>query len=126
MRALRIRVANVAAPLFFILVILGCFSHPIVAAPVQQQSAALSLVSEGSVYYLKQDYEHAIGPYQKAVDLEKEKRTLDKNIWRVLVDNLGMAYGITGDLDHAKETFTYGIAKDPDYPMFYYNMACTY
>ena len=37
-----------------------------------------------------------------------------------------MAYGITGDLDKAKETFEYGISKDADYPMFYYNMACTY
>jgi len=44
----------------------------------------------------------------------------------VLVDNLGMAYGITGDLDKAKETFEYGISKDPDYPLFYYNLACTY
>jgi len=51
---------------------------------------------------------------------------LDKTIWKVLVDNLGMAYGITGDLDKAKEVFAYGISKDPDYPLFYYNMACTY
>jgi tetratricopeptide (TPR) repeat protein len=44
----------------------------------------------------------------------------------VLVDNLGMSYGITGDLNKAKETFDYGISKDPSYPMFYYNLACTY
>ena len=37
-----------------------------------------------------------------------------------------MSYGITGDLDKAKEIFEYGISKEPDYPMFYYNMACTY
>jgi tetratricopeptide (TPR) repeat protein len=43
-----------------------------------------------------------------------------------MVDNLGMAYGISGDLKKAKETFEYGLSKDPKYPMFHYNMACTY
>ena len=37
-----------------------------------------------------------------------------------------MSYGISGDLKAAKETFGYGISEDPEYPMFYYNMACTY
>jgi len=89
-------------------------------------SSALELVREGSYYYVKHDFKRAIGPYQKALDLEKENRTLDKTIWKVLIDNLGMAYGITGDLDKAKDTFKYGISKDADYPLFYYNMACTY
>ncbi len=44
----------------------------------------------------------------------------------MLVDNLGMAYGITGDLNKAKETFDYGVSQDRSYPMFYYNLACTY
>ena len=91
-----------------------------------QKQKVLNLMSEGSNYFLKGDYEKAIGPYQKALDLEKEKPTLDKTLWKVLVDNLGMSYGISGNLDKAKEMFEYGISKDPDYPMFYYNMACTY
>ena len=37
-----------------------------------------------------------------------------------------MSYGISGDLKKAKETFEYGLSKDPKYPMFHYNMACTY
>jgi tetratricopeptide (TPR) repeat protein len=37
-----------------------------------------------------------------------------------------MSYGITGNLKKAKATFEYGLSKDPDYPMFHYNMACTY
>jgi len=91
-----------------------------------QKSQVLTLISEGSDYFLKGDYEKAIGPYQKALDLEKENPTLDKTIWKVLVDNLGMSYGISGNLDKAKEIFEYGISKDADYPMFYYNMACTF
>lgn len=88
--------------------------------------AALKYVSEGSAFYLEGDYKSAIKPYQKALDLESKEPALDKTIWRVLVDNLGMSYGITGDLKKAKETFEYGLSKDPDYPMFHYNMACTY
>ena len=110
--------------------LLVCSSQaPTAASTLLQGSSAstvMELMREGSYYYSKHDFEKAIGPYQKALDLEKGRRTLSKTLWKVLVDNLGMAYGISGDLDKAKETFAYGISKDPDYPMFYYNMACTY
>jgi tetratricopeptide (TPR) repeat protein len=85
-----------------------------------------SLMEAGSKFFLDGDYKRAIPPYQQALDREKEKRTLSEPLWRVLVDNLGMAYGISGDLKKAKATFEYGLLKDPKYPMFHYNMACTY
>lgn len=91
-----------------------------------QEKTAMDYMGEGSAHYLKGDYKKAIPPYQKALDLEKEKQTLDKTLWKVLVDNLGMSYGISGNLKKAKEIFEYGISKDADYPLFYYNMACTY
>src|SRR5262249_41449653 len=86
----------------------------------------LGLLKRGSVLSLQDAYEVPIPPYQAALDLEKNERTLQQNVWRVLVDNLGMAYGISGDLKKAKETFEYGLSKDPKYPMFHYNIACTY
>src|ERR1051325_7266578 len=86
----------------------------------------LKLMEQASRYYLQQDFKHAIPPYQKALDREKDKRTLSDTLWRVLVDNLGMAYGISGDLPKAKTTFEYGLSKDSKYPLFYYNLACTY
>ena len=85
-----------------------------------------TLMEKASQFYLVGDYKRAIPPYQKALDREKAKRTLGQSVWRVLVDNLGMAYGISGDLKKAKETFEYGLEKDPKYAMFHYNMACTY
>ena len=84
------------------------------------------LMEQASVSYLDGDYKRAIAPYQKALDREKQKRTLGETLWRVLVDNLGMSYGISGDLKKAKEIFEYGLSKDPKYPLFSYNMACTY
>jgi tetratricopeptide (TPR) repeat protein len=87
-------------------------------------SATLESFNEGSRYFLQQNFAAAIGPYQKALDAEKQNPTLDKTLWHVLIDNLGMAYGITGDLDRAEATFNYGVSKDPEYPLFYYNLAC--
>jgi hypothetical protein len=80
----------------------------------------------GSKFYLQQNYSKAAESYEKALNLEKQKRTLSKDYFRVLVDNLGMSYGIGGKLPQAKATFEYGLTQDPEYPMFFYNLACTY
>lgn len=88
--------------------------------------SSFDYAQEGSAFFLKGNYQKAIEPYQKAVDLEKEQAKLDKNLWRAVTDNLAMSYGITGNLPKAKETLEYGMSKDPDYPMFYYIMANVY
>jgi tetratricopeptide (TPR) repeat protein len=85
---------------------------------------SLILFQEGSRYFIAHQYREAIRPYQKALEIEKSTPTLDKNLWRVLIDNLSIAYGITHDLTSAREALTYGVSKDPDYPLFYYNLAC--
>ena len=84
------------------------------------------MIQQASRLYLQHDYKGAIGPYSQALELEKVNAKLDKTLWYVLIDNLGMSYGITRDLQEAKETFNYGVSKDPTYPLFYYNLACTY
>jgi tetratricopeptide (TPR) repeat protein len=85
---------------------------------------SMLLFQQGSRYFIAHQYREAIGPYRQAFEIEKSTPTLDKNLWRVLLDNLSIAYGITGDLAHARETLNYGVSKDPDYPLFYYNLAC--
>jgi len=116
-----------------ILPIIGILLLIVVPAIAQDNSdlkkgdpETLKLLEQGSRSFLDGDYKRAIPPYQKALDREKENRTLSDTIWRVMVDNLGMAYGISGDLKKAKETFEYGLSKDPKYAIFLYNMACTY
>lgn len=85
-----------------------------------------ALLGQGTVYFMRGDYKKAVGPYSKALELEKQKPQLSHDHWRVLVDNLTMAYGISGDLKSAKETAEYGLSKDPDYPLFHYLLANTY
>lgn len=72
----------------------------------------MRLVAEASAAFIKREYKKAIQLYSKALDLERERPTLDKNVWRVVVDNLGMSYGISGDNKKAKEVFEYGLSRD--------------
>jgi len=85
---------------------------------------SMQLFQEGSRYFIAHQYRDAITPYQKAFEIEKSTPTLSKNLWRVLIDNLGISYGIAGDLTSARDALTYGVSKDPDYPVFYYHLAC--
>jgi len=93
------------------------------AEPIPEGNSR-DLFREGGRYFIARQFSQSIEPYSKALAIEKITPTLEKNLWRVLVDNLGMAYGMTLDFDRAKATFDYGVEKDPTYPMFYYNLAC--
>lgn len=86
----------------------------------------MKLLREGSALFQRGDYNGASASYARALELEKQSPRLPRDLWRLLVDNLTMAYGISGDLKRAKETAEYGLSKDPDYPMFHYLLANTY
>jgi len=47
-----------------------------------------------------------------------------KTARRVVTDQAGMAYGMSGDITKARSLFEKAIVEDPDYPMYYYNLAC--
>jgi tetratricopeptide (TPR) repeat protein len=70
------------------------------------------------------------GSYQAAAPLFEQslaKLTEDKDnltMRRIATDQAGMAYGISGDTEKARSIFKSAIVKDPNYPMYYYNLAC--
>lgn len=80
----------------------------------------------GSMFYLEQKWKQAATHYEAALALEKQNRVLPRDEWRVLVDNLGMAYGMSGNMAKAKTIFEYGLSQEPTYPMFHYNLACAH
>ena len=41
---------------------------------------------------------------------------------RVVTDQAGMAYGMSGDLQKARSIFEKAIAEDPVYPLYYYRI----
>jgi len=82
---------------------------------------------DGMLAYRAGDFKKAVPQLKAALEELKADPGFETSLmWRVLVDNLGMAYGISGDLKNAKSTFDYGVSKDPTYPMFHYNLACTF
>jgi tetratricopeptide (TPR) repeat protein len=84
------------------------------------------LLDIGNALYRQNNYAQAIPPYQKAFELEKAEPQLDRTLWRALIDNLGMTYKMTGQHAKARATFEQGIQADPTYPIFHYNLACTF
>jgi hypothetical protein len=92
-------------------------------APAIESST--ELMAQGSRRYLAHDYKGAIPSYERALEIEELKQRLSPDMRRVLVDNLGMSFALTGDLDAAEEVFRFGISNDPAYAMFHYNLACT-
>lgn len=84
------------------------------------------LFIEGNQAFYTGKYRTASECLEQILVSEQEAITLDKTIWLMVVDNLGMAYGMNTDYENAKRVFEYGIKLDPKYPLFYYNLACTY
>jgi tetratricopeptide (TPR) repeat protein len=68
----------------------------------------------------------AAGPYfEKALGRLDNSSGFDTRTWtRVATDQAGMAYGISGNLKKSRTIFENAIARDPDYPLYYYNLAC--
>jgi tetratricopeptide (TPR) repeat protein len=109
----------------------GVRIHPVPSAPrggddrSTGSGSSLDLFHAGSQFYVQGNYPQAITLYQEAFDLEQGNPQLDRIMWRQLVDNLGMAYGISGKLVQARATFEFGTQQDHTYPLFHYHLACT-
>jgi tetratricopeptide (TPR) repeat protein len=80
----------------------------------------------GHSLYYQEGYREAIPEYEKAVQINARSRELGAREERILTDNLGMSYGLSGQLTRAKQVFETAIQKDPGYPLYYYNLACTH
>jgi tetratricopeptide (TPR) repeat protein len=76
-----------------------------------------------TVLYDHHAYAAAAPIYESALTLVDSVPESTK--WRrVTTDQASMAYGIAGDLKHSRALNEAAILKDPDYPLYYYNLAC--
>lgn len=78
----------------------------------------------GQSLFRQGKYRLAIAPYEKARDLEAAGIKLSRDQHRILVDQLVMSYGISGDLKRSRALLENAIQSDPEYPLNYYNLAC--
>jgi len=80
----------------------------------------------GHALFKQEKYADAVVPYEKARELEARGSKLSSDQHRVLIDQLAMAYGISGDLKKTHALLESAIRDDPEYPLNYYNLACAY
>lgn len=76
--------------------------------------------------YAERRYAAAGDEYARVADLDQSQNKLGDDGRRQVLNQEGVAYALGGSLPKAKEIFEGAIAKDPDYAMYYYNLACTY
>lgn len=81
---------------------------------------------DGSFLFLKENYASSAKLLEKSLEIERVNRQLPKNLFYILIDNLGMSNGILMNFKKAIDIFEYGLTIDSKYPMFYYNLACAY
>jgi len=79
------------------------------------------------VLYLHRDYRSAAPMFEKALTMvppDGAPFQSAKIARRIMRDQAGISYGISGDLAKSRSIFEQGVADDPDYPLNYYNLAC--
>jgi tetratricopeptide (TPR) repeat protein len=78
----------------------------------------------GNALFYQNKFSDAIPEYERALARNEKAKDLSQTEERLLIDNLGMAYGLSGHLDKCKKFYEDAIKKDPSYPDYYYNLAC--
>jgi hypothetical protein len=75
------------------------------------------------ILYQHEMYKAAAPIFEQALAKLGDDKT-QQTMRRVTIDQAGMSYGMSGDIPKARALFEAAIATDPDYPMYYYNLAC--
>jgi tetratricopeptide (TPR) repeat protein len=76
--------------------------------------------SYAEILYQNHMYQAAGPVFEQALTKLKDDKSKDQLKWqRVTTDQAGMAYGLAGNISKARAIFDAGIAKDPEYPMYY-------
>jgi tetratricopeptide (TPR) repeat protein len=73
-------------------------------------------------YRLGNAYAGAAIYYQRTLDTLPAGTAL--NARRLVIDQLSMSYGISGQIEQSRAVNQAAIQTDPDYPLYYYNLAC--
>jgi Tfp pilus assembly protein PilF len=80
----------------------------------------------GEVKFGMRQYNAAADEYAIALKLNATLQTLTPDQVHSITNNLGVALAYAGNLPKAKETFEDAAKQEPEYPIYHYNLACTY
>jgi hypothetical protein len=77
------------------------------------------------VLYKQHMYGPAAPVFEKALlKLNEDPGQSTTTMQRVITDQAGMSYGMSKNTAKARAVFEKAVAADPDYPLYYYNLAC--
>ena len=64
--------------------------------------------------------------YGRTAELDDAQHKLSDDDRRRVLDSHGLSYALGGEYERAQKVYLAAIEKDPEYPIFYFNLACTY
>jgi tetratricopeptide (TPR) repeat protein len=76
--------------------------------------------------YLEKKYAEAVVPFEKARELEASGTKMNSDQHHILIDQLVISLGESGDLKKVHVLLDEAIRQNPDYPLNYYNLACAF
>jgi adenylate cyclase len=68
----------------------------------------------------------AAAQYTTLLQLDDQQHKLSEVERRRAIDQQGVSFALSGDLQRAKSIYLAALEKDPDYAMYNYNLACVY
>lgn len=80
----------------------------------------------GDVLSQERRFSTAALEYTAALDLDAKQNSLSDEDKLRVTDSQGVAYAESGNLPRAREIYDTAIKQNPEYPLFYYNLACVY
>ncbi len=94
---------------------------------VQQDPSYIKAHTDlADVLYQMHKFGAAGDEYAAALKLNDTQKQLSEDEVRRVTDQLGVTTALGGNLPKAKAIFEQAIKDDPDYPLYRYNLACTY
>jgi tetratricopeptide (TPR) repeat protein len=78
------------------------------------------------LYNLTKKYSSAAEEWEKARKIDDAHKQLNAQQRHEVLDGLGIALALGGDIDRSMAVYREAIKEDPDYPLYHYNLACGY
>ncbi len=80
----------------------------------------------GDVLFFERKFGAAYDEYAATLKFDEAQRSLGESEKHAVTNQLGVSAAFAGNLAKAKEVFADAVKGDPEYPIYRYNLACTY
>jgi tetratricopeptide (TPR) repeat protein len=87
---------------------------------------AVPHIETAGLYSLTKKYSSAAEEWQKARELDDKHKQLTPQQRHEVLDGLGVSLALGGNIDRSMAVYREAIKEDPEYPLYYYNLACGY